>query len=143
MTKAELDYIFEASAPRTDGELREMERTLSLMDEALKRCPNYGSAIVGGAIAGMLTNFVASRSVFGGTPALDRHLLRYAAAGASIGMLSEWAMCRLGKGIAGVEHRLVQKARAARLASAPPPPSPVVTRGAFRGSPRPLYHATH
>lgn len=143
MTKVERDYIFQGPGPRGEAELAEMERTLAVVDDALKSCPNYGSAILGGAIVGMLTNFVASRSVFGGTPAIDRHLLRYAVAGAAIGAASEWALCRVGKGIAGVEHRLIRHARAARLATTAPPPSPVVTQGHFAGAPRPLHHTNY
>lgn len=143
MTKAERDYIFRGSDHATEADLAEMERTLAVMDEALKSCPNYGNAIAGGAILGMLTNFVASRSVFGGTPALDRHLLRYAAVGAAIGAFSEWALCKAGKGISGVEHRLIREVRAARLMKSPPPPSPVVTQGHFAGAPRPLHHTTY
>lgn len=143
MTKAERDYILQGPGPQSEAELAEMERTLAIMDEALKSCPNYGSAIFGGAVVGMLTNFVASRSVFGGTPAIDRHLLRYAAVGAAIGAFSEWAMCKAGKGISGVEHRLIREARAARLMKTPPPPSPIVTKGHFAGAPRPLHYTIY
>lgn len=143
MTKSERDYILHGDAyAKSEAELAEMERTLAVVDDVLKSCPSYGSAMFGGAVVGMLTNFVATRSLTGGDPG-ERHLLRYAAVGAAIGAFSEWAMCRVGKGIAGVEHRLIREARAARLASAHPPPSPVVTKGHFAGAPRPLHHTIY
>lgn len=103
---------------------------LADFDAVLAEGPQYGSSAIWGAVIGAAAGFwtIKRRE--------PRKMLKYAACGAVINMGLSYVLVALGKKGSAYAHEhpevLVQ-----------PPPSPVVTKGAFAGAPRALYRARH
>lgn len=98
---------------------------LEHLDALLAKGPQIDQAAVWGVLLG------GAYGYFRGHGLESERTVKYAALGA-LGFAAFAALSfKLGQGVSRTEH--------ARLGP-PPPPSPVVTRGAFAGLPRPLFN---
>lgn len=115
----------------------ENRKNLAMLDRVAKRCPDYFGSAANGALIGMLANFLVSWR--DKTP---RHIGQYAGFGALAGLAYELLACGGIKGLVRAgrwanEHEVDDHGRLVPKRMAPE--TPVVTKGHFAGSPRPLY----
>jgi hypothetical protein len=124
--------------------LSDMRRDIARSERMLKRGPSYAASAFSGALIGMVANFLASRTSLGGRPG-DRALLRYMAAGAAAAVAVDFIALKVTGGVTSLEKSFVRFAEEnpeAMMYRAAPPPSPIVTKGAFAGMQRPLHPTT-
>jgi hypothetical protein len=108
----------------------EDEKMLADLDELAKMKPNYFAGALQGAIYGWVYGFLTDKPAKG-------NRLKYGAYGAGVMMFAQFAGHAFMKKTDEWAHAHEKEL----FSPVPAPRSPVVTKGYFAGSPRPLYHA--
>jgi hypothetical protein len=106
----------------------EEQDMLAEMDSLVAARPPYFAGAIQGMLLGLAVGFVLDNKRAGGGG--YRRIAKYAAIGAGLNMASQMVVhAALGGAVHYMEAHPLN----------PPPATPIVTKGAFAGAPRPLY----